>query len=184
MLRLAPLLELGVVTERDEHEMGREQRRDQDREQEHVGDVHARPERRLPGERGSPDERREVGADERNRHRDRVTDRKAHARQQVVGERVAEVSLEQRDRQHRQPDVVREVPRLAERAGEEDAHEMKDDCGDEDIRGPVVRLPDEQSGLHLHRDVDDRLVRGRHLLTSQRGVRAVVDDVARDARVE
>ena len=49
-----------------------------------------------PGNGAAPEERREVGADERNRERDRVADREAHPREQVVDERVAEVALEQR----------------------------------------------------------------------------------------
>ena len=90
-------------------------------------------------------QRGEVRADERDRQRDGVADREAHAREQVVDHRVAEVALEQREQQHRQAEVVGEVARLAEGAGEEDAQQVEDDRGDEHVRRPVVRLADQQA---------------------------------------
>ena len=71
--------------------------------------------------------------------------------------RVAEVALEQRGEEHRQADQVREVARLAERAGEEDAQQVQHDRGDEDVRRPVVGLADQQPGLHVEREMQHGL---------------------------
>ena len=59
-------------------------------------------------ERPAPDQLREVRADERDGQRDRVPDREAHPREQVVDERVAEVALEQRELSIDRPIVVGE----------------------------------------------------------------------------
>ena len=129
----------------------------------------------LPGERPAPDECPEVRADKRHREHDGIADCEPHAGEQVVGERIAEVTLEQRGEQHRQADPVRELARLAVRAGEEDAHQVQDDRRHEHVRGPVVRLADQQPGLHVQRDVDDRLVGVAHADAAQRRVRAAGD---------
>ena len=117
-------------------------------------DVHPREELVLAGERPAPDQRGEVRAHERDRHHDRVADREPHPGQQVVDQGVAEVALEQGEAEHRQADVVGEVARLAEGAGEEDPQHVQDDRRDEDVGGPVVRLPHQQAGAHLEREVD------------------------------
>ena len=173
LLRLPTLRELRVVPRSDE-QVHAEQQSDQDREQENVRDVHARPEVGRAGERTAPDQRGEIRADERDREQYAVADRETHSRQQVVDERVAEVALEQRDREHREADVVRQVARLAERPREEDPQQMEDDRDDEDVGGPVVRLADQQAGAHLEREVDDRPVRLGHPEPAQRLVRPVV----------
>ena len=66
----------------------------------------------------------------------------------------------------------------AERAGEEDAHEVDDDGGDEQQRGPVVDLAHHQAGPHVEAEVERRLVGLGHLHAPQRLVAAVVDDVS------
>ena len=135
------LPELRVVACCDEPEMQQQQQADQDREDQHVRDVHPRPELRRAGERPVPDQRRDVRPDERQRKRDRVADRETHSRKQVVDERVAEVALEHREEEHRHADVVGELARLAERPREEDPEDVQHDRGDEDVGGPVMRLP-------------------------------------------
>ena len=162
--------ELRVVAADDQQQMQGEQNRNQDREQEDVRDVHPSLERRDPREGPAPDQHREARPDDRDRHHDPVCDRKPHPREQVVHERVAEEPLEQRQHQHPDPGVVDELTRLAERAREEDAHHVQDDCDDEHVGRPVVRLAHEQPGLDLERDVDDRAVRLGHLLALERPI--------------
>ena len=140
-------------------------------------------ERVAAGERAAPDRRREPRTDHGHRQRDGVADRKPHAGQEVVGQRVAGVALEDREGEHRRPDPGVQVARLAEGARQEDAKQVHDDRGDEDVRCPVMRLPDQQPGLPPVREVDRRAVRLRHRRSAQRRVRPVVDDV-RVARLE
>ena len=174
---LAP--ELRVVAQRYEQQVHRQQGADQDREEQDVRDVHAGPERLLPGKRSVEEPRHHVRADERQRQPDRVADREPHAGEQVVDQRVAEVCLQQRQHQHRHADQVRQLPRLPERAGEEDPEQVEDDRRDEDVRGPVVRLADQQSRLAGRREVEDRAVRLGHVLPPEGRVRPVVDDLRR-----
>ena len=155
---------------RDHRQVEADQRRQHRREDEDVGDEHAREEGVGPGEGAVPDQRREVRAHDRYRQRRRVADREPHAGEEVVQEGVAEVALEHRDDQHRQADVVVDVPRLAKRAREEDPQEVEDDRADEDVRRPVVRLPDEKPGAHAEREVEDGGVRLAHLLAVERRV--------------
>ena len=183
MLAPPPAPELCVVTRRDEEQVERQQRRDQDRQQEHVRDVHPRLERRHARERRAPDQLGEVRPDEREGHGHRVPDREAHPRQQVVDQRVAEVALEQRQQQHRDAEVVRQVARLSEGAGEEDPQQVERDRGDEHVGGPVVSLPHQQPRFDLEGQVDRRAVGVRHLHAAQRQVLAVVDG-GRSARLE
>ena len=78
---------------------------------------------------------------------------------------------------------VRQLARLAVRAGEEDPQQVQHDRDEEDVGGPVVRLADQQARLHVERDVERRAVRLGHLRPLQRRVRAVVDG-RRGARLE
>ena len=137
----------------------------------------------LPGN-GAPKIASIAGsADERDREADAVADRQSHPGQQVVDERVAEVALEQREQQDRSPTSQVSSRGSAERAGEEHAHEVQGDRGDEDVRGPVVGLADQQPGLDGERDVDDRPVGVAHRVAVERRVGPVVDGLGR-ARVE
>ena len=146
-------------------------------------DIHPSLERRDPRVPGAPDEDGQAGAHDRHRHHHRVRDREAHPREQVVDERVAEEPLEEREHQHQDPDVVDEVTRLAERAREEDAQQVEHDRDHEDVGRPVVGLADEQAGLVLERDVDDRAVGLAHLVALEGLVGPVVDGL-RQARLE
>ena len=67
--------------------------------------------------------------------------------------------------QHREADVVGELARLAEGAGEEDPQQVEHDRDDEDVRRPVVRLADQQPGLAVEGQVD----RGRGRRSSSPG---------------
>ena len=175
LLRRAPALaELGVVPRRDEEQVQPEQGRDQNREQEDVGHVHPRLEVGVTRKRGAPEQQSKVPADHRDRHQHRVADREPHPGEQVVDQRIPEVALEQGEDQHRQAEVVGQVARLAERTGEEDAQHVQDDRGDEDIGRPVVRLPHQQAGAHLEREVDRGAVGDAHLVPTQRQVVARV----------
>ena len=131
----------------DDRKVGRDQRPERDRDHEHVDDVEARQELAGAGERAGPDERREPGPDDRDGDEHRVSDREPHPREQVVGQRVTRVALEHRERQHRHADRHVEVTRLPEGAREEDPHQVQDDRGDEDVRGPVVRLAHQEARL-------------------------------------
>ena len=160
--------------------MRAEQQPDQDREDQDVRDVHPRPELRAAGEHPVEQPVHEVLAHEREREPDRVADHEAHPRHQVVDERVAEIRLEQRQREHRHAEPVRQLTRLPIRAREEHAEEVEDDRRDEDVRGPVMRLPDQQAGADGEREVHDRGVRLTHpLAVERRVVGAVEDDLPR-----
>ena len=118
------------------------------------------------------------GADDRNAQGDggqRGPD--AGARQQVVGQRVAEESLEHgQDEQQRADHPVR-LPGPSECAGEEDARQVDHDGRGEQQGRPVMDLADEQPAAHLEADVQRGLVGPRHLDTAQRLVDAVVGDL-------
>src|SRR5439155_853861 len=60
--------------------------------------------------------------------------------------------------------------RLPESAGEEDAQHVEDDRGDEDVGGPVMRLPHQQPGAHLEREVDGGAVGDAHLVPAERRI--------------
>ena len=145
-----------------EREVQGDERPDQRGQQKDVPHVHPRLEGGLSRERAAPDQLRQVRAHERDRHRDAVSDREPHAREEIVDHRVAEVALEQRRAEHREADVVGELARLAEGTREEDPEEVERDRRNEDVGRPMVRLADQQAGLDLERDVDRGLVRPAH----------------------
>ena len=147
------------------------------RDQQNVHDLEARQERVAPGEGAAPDQGRELPSDEWDRHRDRVRDREPHAGEKIVDERVAGEAFEDREHQHGQSDEVVEVAGLAVGAGEEHAHDVQHDRGDEHVGGPVMHLAEQQSGGHGRREVEHRAVRLRHLLALQERIGAVVDDL-------
>src|SRR5205823_6035376 len=82
----------------------------------------------------------------------------------------------QREHQHGYAEPVRQLARLPVRAREEDAKEVEDDRRDEDVRGPVVGLPEEQAGPYRQRQVDDGRVRLAHPLAVERRVVVAVED--------
>ena len=94
--------------------------------------------------------------------RDRVRDAQTGARQQVVGERVAGEAVEDREHEQRHADDPVELAWSAERAGEEDAAEVRHDRRDEHQRGPVVDLAHHEAGAHVEAEPHRRLVGLRH----------------------
>ncbi len=130
----------------------------------------------LPGNIPSEQPVHEVLADERDREPHRVADHEPHPRHEVVDERVADVRLEEREREHRHPEPVRQLARLPVRAGEEDAEEVEDDGRDEHVRRPVVRLPEQQARAHGERQVHHRRVGLAHPLAVERRVVVAVED--------
>ena len=134
--------ELRVLLAHDDRQVRADQGRQEGRQQQDVGDEQAGFEARGAGELAAPDQEREVCADEGDRQRDAVADREPHPGEQIVGERVAGEALEDREHEQRQPDHPVDVARLAKGPGEEDAHQVHDDRGDEDERRPVVGLAD------------------------------------------
>ena len=121
---------------------------DQRPAEEHVRDVHPRLERVLAGERPVPDQqprgsRRRTGSRARPRSRSRGPSPRAGRRRASSrgSPRAARASASSA------PIAVGQLARLAVGAGEEDAQQVQDDRGDEDVGRPVVRLPDQQAGL-------------------------------------
>ena len=118
------------------------------------------------------------GADHRDAQRDRrQRGPQPDAGEQVVGQRVAEVTLEHRQDQQQRADDPVGFAGTPERAGEEDAGQVHHDRRGEHQRRPVVDLADEQPAAHLEADVEGGLVGPRHLHTAQRLVHAVVGDL-------
>ena len=99
------------------------------------------------------------------------------ARQQVVGQRVAEEALEHRQDQQQRADHPVGFAGTPEGAGEEDAGQVHHDRRGEHQCRPVVNLSDEQPAAHLEADVEGRRVCLRHLDAAQRPVHAVVGDL-------
>ena len=83
--------------------------------------------------------------------------RRPGARDQVVGQRVADEALEDGQDQHGDADDPVQLAGLAEGAGEEDAGHVHDDRAGEDVGRPVVHLAHEQAAAHVEGDVDRRL---------------------------
>ena len=101
----------------------------------------------------------------------------AGAREQVVGQGVAEVALEHRQDQQQRADHPVGLARLAERAGEEHPGQVDHDRRREEQRGPVVDLADEQPAADLEGDVEGGLIRPGHLNAVERLVHPVVGDL-------
>ena len=130
----------------------------------------------VAGEVAPEEEEGHVAADERDRLHDREGDPDAGARDEVVGERVAEEAVENGEDEHRRADDPVQLPGPAERPGEEHTEHVDDDRTDEDVRRPVVHLAHEQAAADREADVHrggEGLGDG---LAPKRGVRAVVDD--------
>ena len=176
--------ELGVLLEPDQCQVNPDERQHDSREQQNVNRVQARDD----------DVAREVAAEQRPVHprpddRDAQRDRResgadARARQQVVGQRVAEEALEHGQDQQQRADHPVGLAWPAERAGEEDARHVHHDRRREQQGGPVVNLPDEQAASHLEADVQSCLVGPRHLDSAQRLVHPVVGDLGHRGVVE
>ena len=150
--------ELGVLLEPDQRQVNTDERQHDSGEEQNVHGV----------ETGQQDRAGEVPAEDRpvhpgSHHRDAQCDRgqrgpDAGARQQVVGQRVAEESLEHRQDQQQRADHPVGLTRPAERTGEEDAGQVDHDRRSEQQCRPMVDLADEQSASHLKADVEGGLV--------------------------
>ena len=149
-------------------------RQDQARNQQHVDDVQPRNDD-VARVRPAEQEERHVGADDRDALQHALEDPQAGAGQLVVGQRVAEKSLEQPQREQYDPDQPVDLARLAVGAGEEHPQHVNDDGDHEQVGGPVVDLPHQQPGPDVEADVQRRLVRLAHPDAVQLDVRAVVD---------
>ena len=133
----------------------------------------------LRRELSAENEERQPRSHHGYRQRHRVGDAKPGSGQEIVGHRVAGEALEDPEQQHRHPDDPVELAGSAERAREEDPHQVGNDGGDEHQRGPVVHLPEHQPAPDLEADPEDARVGLRHRGAVERAVRAVVDDLAR-----
>ena len=114
------------------------------------------------------------GADQGETLDHAVDDAQAVAREQVVGERVAGEALGHREDEQHEADHPVQLARLAERACEEHAQHVHADAGDEDERGPVVDLADQEATAEVERDVQRRLESRGHRDTAHGGVGAGV----------
>ncbi len=133
-----------------------------------AGDDAARGELAAEHDGGQP------RAQERDGLRDGVRHAQAGAREQVVGERVAEQAVAGHQQQEREPDEPVDHARLAVGAGEEHAQQVDHEGGHEDQRGPVVHLPHEQAGAHVEAQVHHGAVGVRHGHAGERLVGALV----------
>ena len=176
-----------MLLEPHHREVNADERQDDSRDQQNVQRIHSRQEEAVlhtvvthtaAGEVASEQRPVQPGADDRHAERDRRhRGPQPDAREQVVGQGVAEVPLEHRqDEQQRADDPVG-LAGTAERAGEEDAGEVHHDGRGEQQCRPVVYLADEQAAAHIEADVQGRLVGLRHLHTAQRLVDTVVGDL-------
>jgi hypothetical protein len=107
---------------------------------------------RVTRELAAEHEELEVGADHRDRPHHPVGDPQAGARQEIVRQRVAGEALQEGQHQQGEPDEPADLPRSAVGAGEEVPECVDHDGGDEDQRGPVMDLPDQQTTPHLEAD--------------------------------
>ena len=92
--------ELGVLLAHQQAQVGGEQPDQHERDDQDVDDEEARDDDPVAGELPAPQERHQVAADERDRLGDGVADAQARARDQVVGQRVADEALEDGQDQH------------------------------------------------------------------------------------
>jgi hypothetical protein len=166
-----------VLLPPEDPEVRAQQSHDRKRDQEDVDDEQplddvGRGELSAEGEEGGP------RADHRNRESDGVRDAQPGAGEQVVGKGVAGEAVHDGQHEQRHADDPVDLAGLAERAGEEDAAEVSDDRGDEEVGGPVMDLPHDEPSSNVEADADRRLVRLRHPYTVQRAVVPVVHDLA------
>jgi hypothetical protein len=159
-LAAAGARELGVVVAGDEREVQRDERRHDRREDEDVKDVEPALDRARTRVLAIPGERADVLSEEGQRQSDAVGDGQAHAREQVVGQRVAGEALEDARAEQEDAEHPDRLARLAEGTGEEGAREVGDHRHDEDERGPVMGLADHQPGGDGRGDAQGRVVGG------------------------
>ena len=169
---------LGVLLAEHDEQVRGDQRQQDAGNQQHVDDVHPRHDV-VTGERPAEQEERQVGADDRDALQDALEDPQAGAGQLVVGQRVTEKSLDEPQREQRDPDQPVDLAGLAVGAGEEHPQHVDRERGHEQVGGPVVDLPHQQPAADIEADVQRRLVRLADREAVELGVRAVVDHVGR-----
>ena len=136
-------------------------------------DVHPRHDV-LPGKGAAEQEVGRVGADDRDALEHPLEDPQAGAGQLVVRQRVAEQPLDQRDGEDHDADQPVDVARLAVGAEEEVPQHVRADRDHEQVRRPVVDLPDQQAAADVEGNVQRGLVGLRHRDAVELGVRAVI----------
>jgi hypothetical protein len=169
--------ELCVLLLDQDQQMQPDQRQEDAGDQQHVHDVEATDDQFtdvVAAEEGPVRPR----ADHRDGQQDRRHDAQTGAGEQVVRQGVAGEALADGQEEQHHADQPVGLPRPAEGAGEEDAHQVHDDRGDEHQRGPVVDLADEQTAADVERQIQRRVVGGRHDHAAQRCVRALVGNLA------
>jgi hypothetical protein len=152
-----------------------EERRDDSGDQQDVQDEESREEL-GGGELAAEEEECEPCSDERDREHRRVDDPKARPREQVVGKRVSGEAGRDPGDEQRHADDPRQLPRPAERSGEEDAEQMGEDRGHEHEGGPVMGLTHDEPGPNLEGDPHHGVVGGGHGFAAQRWIGPVVGD--------
>ncbi len=157
----------------DQDQVGHHEAEHDARQQQDVDRVEPGHEVRA-GELAAEQEHRDVGTDDRHRQDRALGEPDTGARQQVVRERVAGETGEHAEDEEQEAEQPVDLTRLAEGAREEDAHHVHEHAGEEDQRGPVVDLPDEQTTADLEADVERRGVRLGHQHALHRRVDAVV----------
>ena len=162
--------------------MRTEQPDDDQREDQHVDDEQSRDDR-GPRVAAPEQEEGDIGADQRDRQHDREQDPDPGARDQVVGQRVTDEPVGQRQDEQRHADRPVELARLAEGPREEHPGHVDRDSAEEDVGPPVVHLAHEQAGPDREAEVDRRRVGLRHPRAPQRQVRAVIDERRRRRHV-
>ena len=177
LLRAAGPGPLGVLVEHQQQHVGGDEREQQTRDEQHVDGVEPRNDR-LTRELPAEQEEGHVGADDRGGLHEPVGGADTGSGEQVVGQRVAGEALERAQEQQQGADHPVELAGLAERAGEVDPQEVDHHRGDEDHRGPVVHLPQQQPAADVERQEQRGAVRLRHPDAAHRVVGALVLDLA------
>ena len=153
----------------EQEQVRADQSDDDERHDQTVQDEEARNDRGAR-EVAAEDPEPQVRTDERYRQDDRVRDADTGARDEVVGQRVTEETVHDREDQQRRADRPVEFAWLAERAGEEHPRHVDHDRADEDVAGPVVHLAHQEAAAHGEGEIDRRGERLGDLLPVERQV--------------
>src|SRR5829696_9748834 len=131
----------------------------------------------LARELAAENEELQPRADHRGGPNRTVQESQASSREQVIWQGVAEEALEDAQGKQGNADRPVELPRLAERAGEEDPEAVHQHGGDEEHGRPVMHLPEQQPAANVERQAQRRGVRLGHRQTAEQLVGAVVLDL-------
>jgi hypothetical protein len=167
---------LGVLLVEHKEQVSGDQGQQQTRDQQRVRDVEPGNEQ-MPGELAAEDEERHIGAHDRDRQQHALEDPHPGTGQQVIGQRVPGVALDDGQGEQGDADQPVHLPRLAERAGDEDPQHVHRDRGDEQVGGPVADLAHQQAAADVEADLQRRGVSLGHPDAIELHVRAVVHDL-------